>query len=68
MVQLSHSYVTGGKTKAWTVLNFGAQSDDSAFPCTVRVCHSFSAKVKVSFNFMAAITAHSDFGAQENEI
>ena len=68
MVQLSHSYVTGGKTKAWTALNFGAQSDDSAFPCTVLVCHSFSAKVKVSFKFMAAITAHSDFGAQENEI
>ena len=60
--------MTGGKTIAWTILNFCAQSDDSAFPYTVQVCHSFSSKVHVSFNFMAEITVHGDFGAQENEI
>ena len=30
--------------------------------------HSFSSKEHVSFNFMAAVTIHSEFGAQENKI
>ena len=29
--------------------------------------HSFSSKEEVSFNFMAVVTIHSDFGAQENK-
>ena len=29
---------------------------------------SFSFKEKASFNFLAAVTVHSDFGAQENKI
>ena len=32
------------------------------------VCHSFPSKEQVSFNFMAAVTGHSDFGAQEKKI
>ena len=32
------------------------------------MCHSFSSKEQVSFNFMAAVTVYSDSGAQENEI
>ena len=40
----------------WTELNW------------TEVCHSFSSKEQESFNFMAAITIHSDFGAQENKI
>ena len=28
----------------------------------------FSSKEQVSFNFMGAVTVHSDFGAQENKI
>ena len=35
---------------------------------SVWVCHSFSSKEQVSFNFMAAVTVHSDFGAQENSL
>ena len=31
-------------------------------------CHSFSSKEQASFNFMAAVTICSDFGAQENKI
>ena len=31
-------------------------------------CHSFSSKKQVSFNFMAAVTMSSDFGAQENSL
>ena len=30
--------------------------------------HSFSFIEQMSFNFMAAVTIHSDFGAQENKI
>ena len=33
-----------------------------------QVGHSFSFKEQVSFNFMAVVTFHSDFGAQENKI
>ena len=31
-------------------------------------CHNFSAKKPASFKFMAAVTIHSDFGAQENKV
>ena len=40
----------------WTELNW------------TKVCHSFPSKEQVSFNFKAAITICSDFGAQENKI
>ena len=30
--------------------------------------HSFSSKEQVSFNFVAEVTVHSDFGAQENKV
>ena len=33
-----------------------------------KFCHSFPSKEQVSFNFMALVTVHSDFGAQENKI
>ena len=32
------------------------------------VCHIFSSKEQASFNFMAAVTICSDFGAQENKV
>ena len=44
------------------------QSDVSAFLSAVYVCHSFPHKEKVLFNFVAAITVHSDFGSQENKV
>ena len=34
----------------------------------VQVDHSFSSKEGLSFNFMAAVTICSDFGAQENKV
>ena len=43
------------------------QSDVFAFYYAVQVCHSFSSKEQASFNFMATVTVHSDFGAQENK-
>ena len=45
------------------------QNDVSTFKYVVWVCHSFSSKELVSFNFVAAVTVHSDFGPrywQEN--
>ena len=33
-----------------------------------KVCHSFPSKEQASFKFMAVVTIHSDFGAQENKI
>ena len=66
-VQLSQPYVTTGKTIALTVPTF-ANSDVSAFQHTVLVCHCFPAKKQLSSYFMAAVTVHSNFGAQEEEI
>ena len=44
------------------------QSDVFAILYAILICHSFSSKKQVSFNFMAAITIHSDFGAQEKSL
>ena len=33
-----------------------------------QVCHSFSSREQASSNFMAAVTIHIDFGAQEKEV
>ena len=35
---------------------------------TLSRCHCFSSKEQTSFNFMAAVTVNSGFGAQENKI
>ena len=44
------------------------QSDVSAFQYVsdVYVCYSISPEEEVPFNFMAAVTVHRDFGAQDN--
>ena len=68
MVQLSHPYMTTGKKHSFDYMELCQQSDVSAFKYAVYICHSFSYKVQASFNFMAVITIHSDFGAQENKI
>ena len=38
------------------------------FSYNVSICHNFPSKEQVSFNFTAAVTMSSDFGAQENKI
>ena len=43
--------------------DLGWQSNISA----VYVCHSFSSREQASFNFMAAVTICSDFGAPQNK-
>ena len=44
------------------------QSNVSAFKYVVQVCHIFSSKEQASFNFMAAVTICSDFGAPQNKV
>ena len=65
-VQFSYPYMTTRKTMALTRRIF--VSTVSTFSHAVWVCHSFSSMEKVTFNFMAAVTICSDFGAQENKV
>ena len=61
MVQLSYPCMTTRKTIALTRRIF--ISNASTFSYAVQLCHSFSSKEQVSFNFMAVVTICSDFGA-----
>ena len=67
MVQLSHLYMTTGKTIALTYMDVCWQSDVSAF-LIHQVCLSFPSKEQGYFIFMAAVTVCSSFGAQENKV
>ena len=67
MVQLSHPYMTTGKTIALTIWTFACKVMSLLFN-TLSRSHSFPSKEQSSFNFMAAVTIHSDFGAQENKV
>ena len=64
MVQLSHLYMTTGKTTALTVWTFVDKMRSLLFNTLSKFVIVF--KEQVSFNFMAAVPIHSDFGAQEN--
>ena len=64
IVQLSHPYMTIGKTIALTRWTFVDKVMFLLFNMLSKVGHSFSSKEQASFNFMAAITICSDSGAQ----
>ena len=66
MVQVSHPYMTTGKTIALTRWTFVGKVTSLLF--NMLSSHSFSSKEQVSFNLMAAVTICSDFGVQENKI
>ena len=68
MVQLSHQYMTTGKTIALNTWTFVGKVMSLLFNTLSRFCHSFSSKEQVSFNFTVAVTISSDSGAQENKI
>ena len=69
MVQLSHPNMTTGKIIALTKWTFVSKVMSLFFNMLSNmVCHSFSSKEQVSFNFMAAVTIWNDFGAQENKV
>ena len=65
-VQLSHPYMTTRKTIALTKQTFVSNVMSLLFNMLSRFVIAFSSKEQASFNFMAAVTIFSDFGAQEN--
>ena len=67
MAQLSHPYVTTGKTTALTIRPFVGRVMTLLLNMLVWLCHGFSSREQVPFNFMAAITICSDFGTRENK-
>ena len=56
-----------GKTIALTIWIFVGKVMSLLYNMLSRL-HSFSYKEQVSFNFMIAVTIHSDFGTQENKV
>ena len=68
MVQLSHLYMTTGKTIALSRQTFVGKVMSVLFNMLYSLVIAFSSKEQASFNFMAAVTICSDFGAQENKV
>ena len=68
MVQLSHPYMTIGKTITLTLWTFVGKVMSLLFNMLSIVLRSFSSKEQASFNFMATVTICSDFGAQERKV
>ena len=68
MVQLSHLYMTTGKTIALTIWTFVSKVILLLFNTLSMFVIDFFPKEQVPFNFMVAVTICSDFGAQENEV
>ena len=66
MIQLSHLYMTTGKTIALTVWTFVGKMMSLLFNTLSRFVIAFLPRSKPSFNFMVSVTVCSDFGAQEN--
>ena len=67
MVQLSHPYMTIGKTTALTRRTFVSKVMYLLFNMMFRFVMAFLPRSK-DLNFMAAVTVFSDFGAQESKI
>ena len=68
IVQLSHPYMTTGKTIALTRQTFVDKVMSLLFNMLSRLVIAFLPRSKHLFNFMAAFTIYSDFGAQENKV
>ena len=65
--QLSHPYMTTGKTIALTRQTFVDKVMSLLFNMLCRLVVTFLPR-SISFNFMAAVTICSHFGAQENKV
>ena len=68
IVQLSHPHMTTGRTIALTRWTFVGKIMSLLFNMLSRLVIAFFTKEQVSFNFMTAVTVHSDFGAEENKV
>ena len=60
--------MTTGKTIAWSIWTVVGKVMSLLFNTLSKDCHGFPSKEQVSFDFVAAVTICSDFGAQENKI
>ena len=67
-VQLSHPYMTTGKTIALTRQTFVGKIISLLFNMLSRLVITFLPRSKWFLNFMAAITICSDFGTQKNKV
>ena len=68
IVQLSHPYMTTGKTIALTRRTFVDKAMSLLLNMLSRLVIAFLPKEQASFNFMAAVTTCSDFGAPKNKV
>ena len=68
MVQLTHPNMTLGKTIALTNQAAVSKMTSLLFNMLSRFVKAFLPRNKRLFNFTAAVTIHSEFGAQENKI
>ena len=68
MVQLSHPYMTTGKTIALTQWIFVSKVMSLLFNMLSRFVIAFVARSKHLLYFMAIVTVYSDLGAQENKV
>ena len=66
MVQLSHLYMTNGKTIVWTIWTFVGKVISLLFKMLSWFVTAFVPGSKC-LNFKAAVTIHSDLGDQENK-
>ena len=67
IIQLSHLYITTGKTIALTSRTFFGKVMSLLFNMLSRLVITFLPR-KASFNFMAAVTICSDFGAPKSKV
>ena len=67
MVQLSHPYMTTGKT-IFLMIQTSVTKVMLLLFNMLSTFVSFSSKEQASSHFMATVTIHSDFGAQENKV
>ena len=67
MVEFSHPYMTTGKTIALTRQTFVGKVMSLLFNTLSRLVIAFFLRSQCLFNFMAAVTMFSDFGAQKNK-
>ena len=68
IVQLSHPYMTTGKTIVLTRRTFVGRVMSLLFNILSRFVITFLSRRKCFFSFMAAVTICSDFGTQENKV
>ena len=68
ILQLSHPYMTTGKTIALTRWIFVDKVMSLLFNMLSRLVIAFFPKKQASFNFMAAVTICRDFGAPQNKV